>query len=320
MTRQPFQLDSGPMLMTFPNSPSIRKGILLAGGAGTRLHPMTIPVSKQLLPVYDKPLVYYPLSVLMLSGVREVMLISTPRDLPAFQALLGDGKEWGMSFSYAVQDQPRGLPEAYMIAEDFLDGSPSMLILGDNLLYGSLLSEQLRSAAAEPDGACLFAYRVRNPEEFGVVTFDRDGKPASLIEKPTEPPSPWAVIGLYLLDGRAPALAAELAPSPRGELEIVDLLRKYLEEGTLRAELLGRGISWLDTGTPHALLQAAHFVEVIQERQGLQVASPEEIAFRMGYIDADQLKSLAQRLNKTIYGEYLLRLAAEDRAGGVPGV
>jgi len=308
------------MRTKLPKDPRDRKGVLLAGGAGTRLHPMTIPVSKQLLPVYDKPLVYYPLSVLMLSGIREVMLISTPRDLPAFEALLGNGERWGMSFSYAVQDKPRGLPEAYLIAEDFLDGSSSMMILGDNLLYGALLSEQLRSAAAEPDGACLFAYRVRNPEEFGVVTFGPEGEPATLVEKPTDPVSPWAVIGLYLMDGRAPALAAELEPSSRGELEIVDLLSRYLEEGTLRAELFGRGISWLDTGTPHALLQAAHFVEVIQERQGLQVACPEEIAFRMGYIDADQLRALARPLGKTDYGEYLLRVADEELDGGLPGV
>jgi len=297
-----------------------RKGILLAGGAGSRLYPMTIPVSKQLLPVYDKPLVYYPLSVLMLSGIREILLISTPRDLPAFEKLLGDGSGWGLSLSYAVQDKPRGLPEAYIIGRDFLAGSPSMMILGDNLLYGALLSEQLRSAAAEPEGACLFAYRVRNPGEFGVVAFDPEGRPATLVEKPMDPVSPWAVIGLYLMDGRAPTLAAELEPSARGELEIIDLLQRYLEEGTLRAELLGRGISWLDTGTPHALMQAAHFVEVIQERQGLQVACPEEIAFRMGYIDREQLQALAAPLIRTEYGEYLLRLATDGFDGGAPGV
>jgi len=281
---------------------------------------MTIPVSKQLLPVYDKPLVYYPLSVLMLSGIREILLISTQRDLPAFEALLGDGSQWGLSFAYAVQDEPRGLPEAYIIGREFLSGGPSMMILGDNLLYGALLSEQLRRAAGQPDGACIFAYRVRNPEDFGVVTFDDEGLPSALVEKPSEPPSPWAVTGLYLMDGRAPALAAELEPSSRGELEIVDLLRRYLEEGTLRAELFGRGISWLDTGTPHALLQAAHFVEVLQERQGLQVAAPEEVALRMGYIDREQLRALAEPLGRTAYGEYLLRLAADGSDGGVLGV
>lgn len=298
--------------------PATHKGILLAGGAGTRLHPMTIPVSKQLLPVYDKPLVYYPLSVLMLAGIRDVLVISTPRDLPAFEHLLGDGSAWGMRFSYQVQERPNGLPEAYILGEDFLGGSPSMMILGDNLLYGARLSEHLRNAMAPAEGASLFAYRVKNPSDFGVVTFGADGRPVELVEKPSNPPSPWAVIGLYLMDGEAPRRARQLRPSSRGELEITDLLRGYLEDDRLTAELLGRGISWLDTGTPHSLLQAAHFVEVIQERQGLQVASPEEIAYRMGYIDLDALKELAHALDRTAYGAYLTKLA-DETPGSVAG-
>ena len=272
---------------------------------------MTIPVSKQLLPVYDKPLIYYPLSVLMLAGVREILVISTDRDLPAFERLLGDGSRWGLSFTYEVQTQPNGLPEAYVLGEEFLDGSPSMLILGDNLLYGARLSEQLRAAQARSDGATLFAYRVKDPSAFGVVQFDDSGRPTELMEKPEKPSSPWAVIGLYLMDAEAPARARALRPSARGELEIIDLLRGYLEEGRLRAELLGRGVSWLDTGTPHSLLQAGHFVEVLQERQGLQIASPEEIAYRMGYIDERDLRSLARSMTKTAYGSYLLRLVDE---------
>jgi glucose-1-phosphate thymidylyltransferase len=289
-----------------------RKGILLAAGAGTRLHPMTIHTSKQLLPVYDKPLIYYPLSVLMLAGIRDVLIIITERDLPAFRHLLGDGSQWGMAFSYAVQDRPNGLPEAYLLGEAFLEGGASMMILGDNLLYGARLSEELRSTGMATDGATAFAYRVKNPEQFGVVRLDPEDRPVELLEKPSPAPSPWAVIGLYLLDGEAPARARALRPSPRGELEIVDLLKTYLHEGRLRVELLGRGVSWLDTGTPRALLQAAHFVEVLQERQGLQVACPEEIAFRMGYIDDASLERLADPLRKTAYGEYLLGLLAEN--------
>jgi len=278
---------------------------------------MTIPVSKQLLPVYDKPLVYYPLSVLMLTGIREVLVISTPRDLPAFESLLGDGSRWGMRIQFAEQATPRGLPEAYMIAEKFLDGSPSMMVLGDNVMYGSALPEQLRDAARVEEGASIFVYRVRNPSEFGVVRFDDTGRPVELIEKPVHAPSPWAVTGLYMMDGRAPAFARELVPSDRGELEIVDLLRRYMQEGSLRAERLGRGVSWLDTGTPHTLLQAAHFVEVLQERQGLQVACPEEIAYRMGYIDREQLAALAESLAQTDYGAYLTQLAMEEFDGAV---
>ena len=292
-----------------------RKGILLAGGAGTRLYPMTIPMSKQLLPIYDKPLVYYPLSVLMLAGVRDVLVIGTPRDLPAFEQLLGDGSAWGMSFSYAAQREPRGIPEAYTLGESFLAGQPSMMILGDNLLYGAELPGPLRASAQITRGANAFAYRVRNPQAFGVVTLDSQNRPVALVEKPLDPPSHWAVIGLYLLDGEATARAKALKPSARGELEIMDLLRTYLVDGTLRIELLGRGVSWLDTGTPHALLQAAHFVEVLQERQGLQIASPEEIAYRMGYIDAEALRRLAHPLRKTAYGDYLLSISTDEHQG-----
>lgn len=272
---------------------------------------MTIPLNKQLLPVYDKPLIYYPLSVLMLAGVREVLILSTPRDLPAFQHLLGDGTRWGMSFQYLVQPRPEGLPQAYTLGEDFLDGKPSMMILGDNLLYGARLTEHLEAAGSE-GGAGIFGYRVKNPEEFGVVTLDSAGRPIALVEKPRPSPSPWAVVGLYLLDGDAPRRARGLTLSARGEFEMVDLLRSYMEEGRLRVEPLGRGVSWLDTGTPRSLLQAAQFVEVLQERQGLQVASPEEIAFRMGYIDGESLLALARPLQKSSYGEYLRRLVEEE--------
>jgi glucose-1-phosphate thymidylyltransferase len=289
-----------------------RKGILLAGGAGTRLHPMTLPTSKQLLPVYDKPLVYYPLSVLMLAGVREILVITTGRDRDAFQRLLGDGSQWGLSLAYAVQDSPDGLPQAYILGETFLDAAPSMMILGDNVLYGARLAGDVRRAGARDEGATAFAYRVRDPERFGVVVLDAADRPVELLEKPSPSPSPWAVIGLYLMDADAPRRARELRPSPRGELEITDLLRSYLAESRLRVELLGRGVSWLDTGTPRALLQAAQFVEVLQERQGLQVACPEEIAFRMGFIDADGLGRLAHELRNTEYGQYLSGLLAEN--------
>jgi glucose-1-phosphate thymidylyltransferase len=306
---------------TLVPGPSSRKGILLAGGAGTRLHPMTIPVNKQLLPIYDKPLVYYPLSVLMLAGIRDILVVCSPRDVAAFEHLLGDGSRWGVSFSYAVQDQPRGLPEAYTLGSGFLGGSPSMMILGDNLLYGARLSERLRTVSTRLDGATLFAYRVKNPEAFGVVTLDARGNPLDLVEKPPRPPSPWAITGLYLMDGDAPARARDLVPSARGELEMVDLLRSYLDAGMLHAEPLGRGVTWLDTGTPRALLQAAHFVEVLQERQGLQVACPEEIAWTMGYIDDAALHALAQPLGRTEYGQYLLKLLDDGAAAdAVPAV
>jgi len=301
-----------PMGSTGPR----RKGIVMAGGSGTRLHPMTIPVSKQLLPVYDKPLIYYPLSVLMLAGVREVLLVTTPRDGPRFHDLLGDGSRWGMSFSYVTQSEPRGLPEAFLLGEEFLAGDPSLMVLGDNLLYGARLPEQLRTASEGTTGACLFAHRVHDPSEFGVVVLDDGGRPLKLVEKPLDSPSPWAIIGLYLVDGDAPLRARELVPSPRGELEMVDLLGSYLGDGALEVVKLGRGVTWFDTGNARALLQASHFVEVLQERQGLRVACPEEIAYRMGYINADALERLGRELGATAYGEYLRSLALEERRGG----
>jgi glucose-1-phosphate thymidylyltransferase len=290
---------------------SVRRGLLLAGGDGTRLHPMTLPVSKQLLPVYDKPLVYYPLGVLMLAGIRDLLLVTTPRDLALFQRLLGDGSQWGMAIDYVVQERPGGIPEAYLLGREFLRGGPSVLMLGDNLLYGARMTDHLEAATRRAEGATIFGYRVRDPERFGVVTLDPEGRITALDEKPDPAPSPWAVIGLYALDGTAPDRAAALTPSRRGELEIVDLLRGYHADGTLEVELLGRGISWLDTGTAHHLLQAAQFVEVLQERQGLLVSSPDEIAFRMGYIDAEQLARLAAPLAGTAYGAYLVRLLEE---------
>ena len=302
------------MIEMSPNpSAPLRRGILLAGGTGSRLYPSTLTVSKQLLPVYDKPMIYYPLSVLMLAGIRDILLISTPEHLPAFEALLADGEHLGISMQYAAQEKPGGLPEAYLIGRSFLFGAPSLMVLGDNLLYGAQLSEQIRGAIAQRDGACAFAYRVRDPERFGVVTLDGAGRPIRLVEKPSGPDlaSPWALVGLYALDGTAAERALRLSPSHRGELEMVDLLQSYLDDGALRVERLGRGISWLDAGTPSALLQAAQFVEVMQERQGLQVASPEEVAFRMGYIDRVQLATLADRLGETHYGRYLKEVSHE---------
>lgn len=297
------------------SAPPRRKGILLAGGNGTRLHPITRSVNKQLLPVYDKPLIYYPLSVLMLAGVREILLISSPDALPAFRTLLGDGTQWGLGISYQAQSEPRGLPEAYILAEEFLSGSPSVMMLGDNLLYGSGLQDVLRVAGGATDGATVFVYRVSDPRPYGVLTLDSEGHPSGLEEKPAQPTSPWAVTGLYFMDAQAPERARSLRPSARGELEITDLLRSYLREGRLRAEFLGRGISWLDTGTPRALLQAAQFVEVLQERQGLRVACPEEIAFRIGLIDRTALSTLAHALPDSDYARYLTGLLAE---GPVP--
>jgi glucose-1-phosphate thymidylyltransferase len=299
-----------------PASPAAagRRGILLAGGRGTRLHPITRSVNKQLLPIYDKPLIYYPLSVLMLAGIRKILLISSPDALPAFQGLLGDGARWGIDVSYKAQERPGGLPEAYLLGEEFLDGSASAMMLGDNLLYGSGLQEVLHSAGDRLQGATVFAYRVSDPRPYGVLTLDDEGHPLELEEKPEKPKSPWAVTGLYFLDETAPARARELRPSSRGELEITDLLRSYMSERKLRAEFLGRGVSWLDTGTPRALLQAAQFVEVLQERQGLRVACPEEIAFRMGFIDRAQLASLAGELSGTDYGRYLTQLLDEGPA------
>ncbi len=288
-----------------------RKGIILAGGSGTRLHPLTLATSKQLMPVYNKPMIYYPLSVLMLAGIREVLVISTPTDLPAFERLLGDGSRIGMRFSYAEQPSPDGLAQAFLIGEDFIGTDPSALVLGDNLFYGQGLADTLQRVSAQEQGATVFGYYVKDPERYGVVEFGPEGKVLGLEEKPEKPKSHYAVVGLYFYDGTVVDKARALAPSPRGELEITDLNRTYLEDGDLRVELLGRGTAWLDTGTHRSLLQAATFIEAVEERQSLMVANIEEIAFRMGYIDRGQLESLGQELRKSGYGQYLLQIAAE---------
>jgi glucose-1-phosphate thymidylyltransferase len=289
----------------------MRKGIVLAGGSGTRLHPMTQVISKQLLPVYDKPMIYYPLTTLMLAGVREILLISTPADLPLFQRLLGDGSQWGVSLSYAEQPSPDGLAQAYIIGGDFVAGQSSILVLGDNLFYGHALSELMRAASARAEGASVFAYRVKDPERYGVVEFDAAGKAITIEEKPERPKSNWAITGLYLYDRQAPELAASLRPSARGELEITDLNRLYLERGQLNVERMGRGYAWLDTGTPDALLEAAEFIRTLAARQAFRIACPEEIAFRSGWIGAEQLAALGKKMGKTAYGGYLLSLAEE---------
>jgi glucose-1-phosphate thymidylyltransferase len=285
------------------------KGIVLAGGAGTRLHPVTLGISKQLLPVYDKPMIYYPLSTLMLSGVRDILLISTPEDLPQYQRLLGDGRRWGISLTYAEQPRPEGLAQAFIIGRRFVGDDRVALILGDNIFYGHSLSDQLRAASQHWDGATVFAYRVRDPERYGVVQFDERGKVLNIEEKPSHPKSHFAVTGLYFYSNQVLDIAASLKPSARGELEISDVNRIFLERGGLRVESLGRGVAWLDTGTHESLLQAATFIEAIETRQGLKVNCPEEIAFRSGYIDAAQLERLARPLSKTGYGAYLLEIA-----------
>lgn len=285
------------------------KGIILAGGKGTRLHPITIGVSKQMLPVYDKPMIYYPLAMLMLAGIQEILIISTPDDLPGYQRLLGDGSQWGLSFAYAEQVEPRGLAEAFIIGRDFIQGQPVSLILGDNIFYGGGLQSILLDAATIQHGAIIFAYPVRDPERYGVVEFDTQGHAVSLEEKPARPKSSFAVPGIYFYDGQVAEIAANLQPSERGEIEITDLNRIYLEKGLLQVRELGRGIAWLDAGTHESLLQAANFVQAVEDRQGLMISSPEEIAYRQNYISRDQLLQLTKKLGNNSYSQYLLKLA-----------
>ncbi|MFC0570330.1 MAG: glucose-1-phosphate thymidylyltransferase RfbA [Gluconobacter japonicus] len=285
------------------------KGIILAGGSGTRLYPMTLASSKQLLPVYDKPMIYYPLSTLMLAGIRDIMIITTPHDMPQFQRLLGDGSQFGVTFEYRIQPSPDGLAQAFLIAEDWLAGCPCALALGDNLIFADHLGVLLRAAANRPEGATVFAYQVRDPERYGVVSFDESGKALEVVEKPENPESNWAITGLYFYDHRVVDFAKKVKPSPRGELEITDLNRMYLEEGTLQVDRLSRGCAWLDAGMPDSLMQAGSFVQTIQSRQGMLVGSPAEVAFRNKFITADQLRDHAKRMGKTELGRLLLELA-----------
>ncbi len=293
------------------------KGIILSGGMGTRLRPLTTSVCKQLLPVYDKPMIYYPLSMLMLAGIREILVISTPEAVPAFENLLGDGKAWGLSFSYKIQKEPRGLADAFIVGREFVDGKPACLILGDNIFFGHGLADPVRAAAGIENGAIVFAYAVKDPERYGVVVFDKDKRAVDIEEKPKRPKSHYAVPGLYFYDGRVSDLAAGLKPSARGEIEITDLNREYLRRGELRVEIMGRGIAWLDAGTHESLLQAANFVQAVEDRQGLMIACPEEIAYRMGYIDRAELTRQAALIPNS-YGEYLARVADEANEGEMP--